>query len=137
MESDTLTVTALVTVAVALTKVIEILIGKLFNKNGSSHTNGNGSNGNGNHKIDAVIAWQNVRDQNGVPMGYFPRSIIDTQEKIASSLHESLVLQGKVIDELSRVTNSIERFSDKVDRRLDDIEGDFLKIQKTVNGNNR
>lgn len=124
----------IVTAIVALTKVVEILITKLLGKDkGSTNGTSNGHNGKINEiagKVDQLVLWHDARDPNGVPLGYFPRSIVESQEKIADTLRECAHAQEKITENLRQFSDRVERGFDKLDERLDDVERDIERATK-------
>lgn len=108
---------AAITVAVGLVEIVKKLIEKMMSRNGNG--NGHAKIGDLAHKLDALVAWHDVRDQNGVPMGYFPRSIIDTQKEMTVALQSISATQEKIAEHLDHLKDRLDERFDDVDRKLD------------------
>ena len=84
----------------AAVKIIEALIGKLFNlKNGG---NGKFTAGDRGH-LNALVDWHKKSDDDGVPLAYIPRRWEETQKEILAIQRGQNEIMAKVADTLERI----------------------------------
>lgn len=69
-------------------------------------------------KVDLLLEWHNAKDVNGLPLGYFPRSMVEDQKRIAEILQE--------------VSEQMERVADKLDHHDERTERGFTEVRRDV-----
>lgn len=100
-----------------LEKVVEWGITKIKEKRSKKGSNGH-SNGNGHsHSLDAKTIQAlkemhdivQLRDSDGVPMVYWPRSQVDIQKEIVSTLHDINRSQDRMVDRLDQIADNTRK----------------------------
>jgi CRISPR/Cas system CSM-associated protein Csm2 small subunit len=120
---DSVTVGAIalgaITLGSTLAKVIEKMIDKFMpsKKDDAARTHLE-SGDRVEKKIDALVEWHNAKDVNGLPLGYFPRSMIEDQKRIAEILQE--------------ISEQMERVADKLDNHDERTERGFTEVRRDV-----
>lgn len=110
---------AAMALAMGLVKVIEILLQKVLNgkeKQGNSTYPFNGHSQRIEGKLDQLVAWHDTKDQDGVPLGYFPRRIIDVQKEMTEALREIAETNKRTVEHLGRISARFDDLEEEVSR---------------------
>ena len=102
--------------AVGVVKIIERLVDRFADKKkkeGNGHTNGHSStlDPQVSQAIKEIHDVVQLRDGDGVPLVYWPRSQMETQKEMAKSLVDINRGQDKMVDRLERVGDSLEEIA--------------------------
>lgn len=72
-------------------------------------------------KIDRLVEWHDAKDANGVPFGYFPRSMVEEQRRIAELQHETAEINRRILDRLDVHDENMERGFQEIRRDVSRI----------------
>src|SRR3990167_1331946 len=123
------TVIALVGGVVVLVEVVETLVVRFLGDKKETSTNGQSSVVRFDPEVAAIIRETSSRvhrifdvneakDADGAPMVYFPRSLIETQERMVDVLRQIVAQQERLVEAIERIEERQDAMNHQVQQRV-------------------
>lgn len=102
---ETAGIAGLIALAIGLSKIIEKLIDRFVPKKHHDEVISD-------PRITRVVSILEAHDQNGVPLVYSPRMLVDQQTKMAELMAKSASSLEKIADQLDGINDHLDKHSE-------------------------
>lgn len=115
--SDAVATAGAVAIALGLVEVLKMVIPMITGKKGDESPKNIAADPTLNRveaSVNDLVSWHAMRDPNGVPLGYFPRSVEIKLDESVKLLRETAASIERTATIQERLEKNLERIDDKV-----------------------